>query len=77
MTIATVTSVQKRQNYLFTPENLEIEVCASSGMQFHVCQNLDEALIPCLMAVISSTVHYSRYLEIYNLLDPVFSIFGQ
>ena len=50
----------------------ETAVCSLFGMQYQISQSLDEALIPCL---ISSTVHLLRHLEMYFLLDPVFSVY--
>ena len=75
MTTAIVRNDQKSHNHLVTPENPENSVCASTGKQYHVSQSLAEALIPRFMAVISLTIHYFRYLEKYDLLDPVFSVY--
>ena len=75
MTTATGRNVQKCQNHLVTPEIPETAVSALSGIQYHVNQSLGEALIPCFMSVISSTVNYSMYLEMYDLLDPVISVY--
>ena len=69
-------NVQKCQSHLVTSENPETAVCALSGMQYHVSQSLGEALVPCFMAVVSSTVHYFRYkCTIYWIL--YFSVLGQ
>ena len=51
----------------YAKKNLETAMCAESGMQYHVSQSLCEALTPCLMPVILSTVCYFRYLERYDL----------
>ena len=75
MTTAKVRNVQKSHNHLVTPENPENSECASTGKQYHVSQSLAEALIPRFMAVISLMIHYFRYLEMYDLLDPVFSMY--
>ena len=46
-------------------QKTETTVCASSGMPYHVSQSLGETLTPYFKAVISSTVPYFRYLEMF------------
>ena len=75
MTTAKGKNGQKFQNHLVTPENSVTAVCVLSGMHYHVSESLLAFLIPCFLTAISSTVRYSRYLGIYNLLDPVFSVY--
>ena len=53
--------------------NRVTEIDSLSGMHYHVSHSLGEVLTPSFMAVILSTVHYFRCLEMYDLLlDPVF-----
>ena len=58
-----------------TPKNPETTVCASSGMQNHVSQSLGKALTPNYMAIILSRVHHFRYLELFDLFDPVILVY--